>query len=72
MGQVVRQLPQGQYLNDCVESQQLISRVRVAQAVDRITNLFSPTSSFKHYRMAIRAAKRPGCPYLYLLASLGK
>jgi len=64
MGQVVRQLPQGQYLNDCVESQQLISRVRVAQAVDRITNLFSPTSSFKHYRMAIRAAKRPGCPYL--------
>lgn len=34
------------------------------KVVDKLTEIFSPTQSFKNYRAAIRSAKRPGCPYV--------
>ncbi len=38
--------------------------VATVQVVDKLTEIFSPSQSFKNYRAAIRSAKRPGCPYV--------
>jgi hypothetical protein len=38
--------------------------IATVQVVDKLTEIFSPTQSFKNYRAAIRSAKRPGCPYV--------